>query len=350
MGFKPEPIMKNTFYRIFTTAVISITSLLIPAKATALSYVYSIDECEVTIGADWLYWYVSESGLVAGTFIDDFPDPVLKIAEAESVFPLFSFENGARINTSFSYPKSCWEYDISLTYIPFDASSKFYTTIPGTPTHLQYLLGNVAAFPSFNAFASNGLPAMNTLFANWSGDFYYLDIETAYSFTFFEIFNFRPHMGLRIASMVQTYDLGGEFRFPGVNDSTSGIIRFNQTFEGYGVEGGCWADWKMGCGWSLLGHIGGSFLYGNFTMDHTINSYIDVSTLVFKIHSTAEFHDPVPSLEYFLGLNYASATRWTTFDLHIGWEQKIFFNMNKLATTSGDFTTQGLTLGATVKF
>jgi len=315
---------------------------------------YSCRSGRFNVGAEWLYWKVKEDNLRAGVLVDDFPDPVLKRANASVIQPKFKFNNGFRGNIGYEHFCDQWGLNAIYTYVPLRSNSDFREVIPvalQTQTHRQFIVPNINEFPSFQAFGSSqGVTAFTSLFTKWNGNLSYVDIDLSRKLTF-NSFNLRPHIGFRAAWMNQHLLMKGGLPQPSTNNSTFGSLKYTEKLNGYGVEGGFWADWRFGCRFSIVGHVGGSILYSCFRTDILSESSLgEDGAVVFIIKSGLKDTTAIPSMDYFAGLKYERSLRRFLVSVHAGWEQRIFFNMNEMAISSGNLSLQGLTVGADVSF
>lgn len=309
---------------------------------------------EFNMGIEWLYWRVKEEHLRGGSFVDDFPNPTLKIANGSVIQPKGEFSNGIRGHIGYTFFCDRWELNGIYTYIPLDSKSDFREVIPldlQTETHRQFIIPNTNDFPSFQAFGSNGLTAFTSLLTKWNGHLSYADIDLAYKLSFDDSFHLRPHFGFRAAWMKQHLLMKGGLQQPSTNNSTFGSLKFKESFNGYGIEGGIWADWELGSGFAIIGHVGGSILYSRFKVDILSESSVDEGgTVVFIINSGGKEITAVPIIDYFTGLKYDMSFDNFLISAHLGWEQKIFFNMNQMSANLGNLSLQGLTIGLNLGF
>ncbi|MBS0622297.1 MAG: hypothetical protein JSR80_05005 [Verrucomicrobia bacterium] len=58
----------------------------------------------------------------------------------------------------------------------------------------------------------------------------------------------------------------------------------------------------------------------------------------------------IPTVDSFLGLQYARPCCRKCITAYAGWEQHTFFSFNHLTSLGGNFSTQGLSLGIDVGF
>lgn len=306
-------------------------------------------------GVEWLYWKITEEGLRAGEFIDDFPDPVLKQVHASTIKPEFKFLNGVRGYLEYTSHCDQWGINAAYTYLPLSSGSDFRKVIPldqQTDAHRQFIVPNSEGFPSFQAFSSSeGLTAFSSLSTKWNGCFSNLDIDLSYNMDVSCTFSLKPHIGFRAIWMTQHLHMEGGLIFPSTNNSTYGKLAFKETFQGYGIEGGVWADWRCGYGFALVGHIGGSILYSRFKVGILSESSIGKNgPIVFTIDSGDKEIIAIPTLDYFVGLKYEYDLCSCLISAHIGWEHRVYFNMNQMAFDGGNLSMQGLTLGGGITF
>lgn len=305
-------------------------------------------------GGDWLYWKVKEENLRAGSFVNDFPNPTLKKATGEVIEPSSRFNNGFRVFAGYEYCKQ-WDLKASYSYIPLNTNSVFREVIPPDqqpPEHQQFIVPNTTSFPSFGAFSNNmGLIAFNSMLTKLSGDFNDVSVNIGYRFSCNNCFSLKPYIGFRALWIHQNLFIGGELRFPSTNNSTFGRLNYNQKLNGYGIEGGFSAEWQLGYGFAIEGNMGGSILYTPFSTDIFSQSSIgEDGPVVFIIESEGKDTIAIPVIEYFAGIRYGTYVGPCLIKAHVGWEQKIFFNMNQMAFPSGNLSFQGLTLGGAIYF
>ena len=104
-----------------------------------------------------------------------------------------------------------------------------------------------------------------------------------------------------------------------------GAVELAQRFHGYGVEGGLWSEWDIGAGFSLLWHVGRSILYSRFKILRETKGFLTEETdLVFRIKGKHKVLTGIPTLDYFVGLQYVTLLFGAAFAIHAGWEQHIF--------------------------
>lgn len=341
----PMKLFKKRFFNFVVSAALTFSSTL-----SAYSCAFSNCNGTMTVEADYLFWKIEGGSLVAGSFLDAYTTPDIQNIYGQSIAPHYNFESGGRVKIGYELPNSFWEFSASLSYIPFKASTGHYQVGPGSPEHSQLIVGNGSSFPGLSAFSTSAAPAFANLFAEWKGEFFSFDLDIAREFTFCECFHFRPHLGFRAIWLWQSYNIEGDLASILPNDVVAGAVQFSETFQGYGIESGCWVDWEIGCGWSLIGHAGGSALYSDFFVQQNINSYLAGGILSQQIYNAISQYSSIASVDYFLGIQYSNSTCGCCWDLYLGWEQHIFFDVNMISVNGGNFSGQGATLGLNMTF
>jgi hypothetical protein len=297
---------------------------------------WSIGDGKFTVGADWLYWEVTQDnlGFAVGTQVE----AGTGIVNSRVLRPRHKYESGFRVGLGYELPCDCWDVGIIYTYFPSKAKRNFVAE-PGefiTVDLGPFDLVDIDPLLLFSVDASRG---------KWSLTAQYLDLDVARTVCFGECFNFRPHIGARIYWMDQTLRFNGEFT--DLDGSISLLsTKLKERFNGYGVEGGFWGDWKVGCGVSLIGHVGGALLYAKFRNKAEFGTSIP-DTNDYCIRES--FWTTTPMLDYYIGLQYADCFCDTYMRIRAGWEQHVLFDINHFERC-GNFSTQGLTLGLDVAF
>lgn len=322
-----------------------------PASADCCAY----DPCEwsscdgkFTFGADWLYWKTEQSNMNIASIIDTAGTTTSEIiVDAKNLHANPKFNNGFRVCAGYALPCNGWDLNVSYYNLPTHA--KRSTTID---SDTQAIVLNPFDFP-LEAFTAVQLSSLGL---KWDSNLQNIDVDIARTITFGECFKLRPHVGFRTTWMDQKYRFAG-ILVPPITDAIGTEFvagKVKEKFNGYGVEGGLWATWEIGAGFSLVGHVGGSLLYTKFRIhdDAILASFAPdgTETTLAAIHVSNSLFLGTPSLDYFLGLEYTSCFCDTELSAHVGWEQHAFFDVNQLARASGNLYTQGLTLGVAVAF
>lgn len=330
--------------RTFLLFLISFFSMVLQTPNLSAGYRDIFD-----IGVDWLYWEARQDNLASGSFVDDFPNPALKTVSVLAVQPQPKYTSGVRVNLGYELLSSIWDINLTYTYLPIKSKSASFGTLPPTPDHAQDIVFNTTNFPILTAFEGGSANAFSSIFTNWNGNFSYIDADLAHTLAFCGCFYLCPHMGFRAAWMDQKIVVEGDLILPSINGANFGQALMYQKFQGYGIEGGLWTDWSLGCGFSLFGHVGGSLLYSSFKLRQIANGFIG-DDLVFIINARGIERTITPTAEYFLGIDYCGTCCCLGYNAHVGWEQRVFFDLNGLSAIGGNFSVQGVTLGLDVMF
>lgn len=277
------------------------------------------------------------------------PDALL----TDHFHPNFKYDSGFRVWLGYELPCDLWEVSVAYTYLPSRASTGIESvTLPvatgnqinidGIPLPVPLVVPGVGTFPGLESTA-----------ARWSTTFQYIDVDLARTVRFGECFRLRPHIGFRAAWGTQTLNQVYAFDTTVIGGPTTLFSHEKEKYQGYGLEGGLWADYHLGYGLSVVGHVGGSILYTkikNHAQEFIFTAGATPPGIGFaEVHSGTQ-HTAIPSLDYFAGLQYADNFCDFDFNLHIGWEQHVWFDLSRLRGRNGNFSQQGLTAGLEVGF
>lgn len=302
---------------------------------------WSVGDGKMTLGADWLYWKVQQDGMRVGT-ITLLPavDAPVQETFTRTVRPNFKYDSGFRVNLGYELPCDCWDVNVAYTYMPSHAKTTFFAA----ESPLESFGGVVVA-------NNIGLSTATTFGSKWNFHMNNIDLDIGRTVCFGECLNVRPHVGFRATWFDEKFrsfgidTFGGEALF---GRATSA----KEKFQGYGVEAGLWGDWKLGYGISLVGHFGGSILYSEYKVKASQvagflgeDDFIDPTFFFAK----DKIFTATPTVDYFVGLQYADCFCDMIVKAHVGWEQHVLFDTNRLLS-AGNLSTQGLTLGLEVGF
>ena len=179
---------------------------------------------------------------------------------------------------------------------------------------------------------------------DWKLDLNIVDIELGRNFWTSKYLAIRPHVGVRVAYINQSYDIehrGGSWANLQPNISTLVVagpfnneVHLDNDFKSVGLRAGLDSTWNFGCGWALYGNFAASLLYGRFNIDHDEwNRLATGDHAKTKVLETDDnFRATRAAMDLALGL------QWSTlfcdckygFTVALGWEHHLFFNMNQL--------------------
>lgn len=296
----------------------------------------------MTLGADWLYWKVQQDGINTGHIFAATPsDAPVNETFTRAVRPNFKYDSGFRVNLGYELPCDCWDVNVAYTYIPSHAKTSFFAAESALEVFAPAIVNGdtIAAFGTFATFGSK-----------WDFNANNIDLDIGRTVSFGECLKVRPHVGFRAT----WYDQ--KFRSAGANvvgeTVTLTALSVKEKFQGYGVEAGLWGDWKLGYGVSLVGHFGGSILYSEYKVKgESITGVLGEDDFINPAFSFTKdkIFTATPSVDYFVGLQYADCFFDMIVKAHVGWEQHVMFDTNRFLSV-GNLSAQGLTLGLDVGF
>lgn len=215
--------------------------------------------------------------------------------------PKFKTNSGYRLAAAVELPCECWEFGAIFTYLPSHARSSFVGSSASDNL-------NFATFDSTDFYILNSLDDTDAYFlkSNWNSKTSYLDLDVGKSICLIEdCLNVRPHIGVRMLWLNQHFSVDGSGEVEeGVDPADAFQISLNQRMFGCGLEGGLWTDWQIGCGFSIIGHAGGSILCSNFRNSgkFSVTETDFIESINYRDHVLAG----TPTLDFFLGLQYAT--------------------------------------------
>lgn len=294
---------------------------------------------QFTIGGEYLYWRTDQKNIVSYVTQRSINDRNSEEGVPQQNFwhvfdPDTKFESGYRVYAGYEFPCCQWEIGASYTYIPGKAD-----------LHLVREDGFQPIIWTFDEIDGK-----------WNSTFSYFDLDLARNLAFGECFTLRPHMGFRAIWGDQKWRDTNVFAYPYIYDPNINTAPEcnKQEYQGYGVEGGLWAEWNVACNFSVVGHFGGSIVYNRSTHKNTfVFGHLDETgvTPADVTITRKTVYQAIPSVDYFLGLRYASCFCDWEISAHAGWESHVWFDLgNVFLFEKGNFSTQGLTAGLEVGF
>lgn len=295
-------------------------------------FFYDAEYGSFGFGMDWLYWKAKQDHTQIEAILDTHT-LMDKEIKSSVLKPQFNYSNGVRVYTDYTTADHCWRWQ--ACYSSFSTSK--------TEVDERHCTNIVFNFDSiFNIQDQN---IKNIVFENikskYNLDFDYLDLDFSKPFVIYKKFNIEPHLGLRgqwITKKIKISEIDELFL----------ISKLREKLYGFGLEGGVLGTWNIGCGFSIVGHLGGSLVYtysGNKGSLNVIKgpssyfSYSDSSSVI------------LPSIETFLGINCFQRLFHKNFNMRIGWENHVIFNVNScFSSRQENLSLQGLTFGGSVGF
>jgi hypothetical protein len=328
---------------------------------------WSVGSGKFKIGAAWLYWQVNQDNLIAGTFIRENAEGV-RFSKPIGINQ--QWNSGYRVNIGYEFC-DCWELELYYTNIPVRTHSRHHRLDDNFDDSI--VLSDQFCFSDFIDPAP-----LNSLRNKWRSELSWLDLDISREVCFGECLTVRPHIGFRTLWNNRTYHIHGTFVDPSTAVTVPGAVdpffaaHLKDDLTGYGAEGGLWGNYELGCGLSIVGHFGGSILYTKHRTHQAAanaNYFVSTTPIVGAVASDSDdvssdlveaYLDPIyskhshffgiPTMDYFIGVQYQSTFCDFILTTTLGWEQHIFFDINRLSRNHGNLSAQGLTLNFEAAF
>ena len=260
------------------------------------------------------------------------------LIDAEYLTPDFKWNGGFKAALSYCSPCDGWDVGVSWTWYKGNASSDIEADADN----------NHVLLPLWSAFSwpPGGINFATAIETNWDLKLNLIDIELGREFWTSHYLSIRPHVGLRVALIEQSFDIqhkGGNWNTigPGTGSFNWGAqtalnneVHLDNDFKGVGLRSGLDTNWNLGCGWSIYGDLAASIIYGRFDIDHDEWNRLAVDNHTkIKVHETEEsFRASRAILDLGLGLQWMGMVCDCKYGLTIalGWEQHLFFHQNQL--------------------
>ena len=182
-------------------------------------------------------------------------------------------------------------------------------------------------------------------------------------------FAMQPFVGLKTAWIDQRFSInanGGSSLGPPFTFVVDDAISMENNFWGIGPKMGVDATWPILCGFSLIGNVDFSILYGQFTITQNENvlfsneaeptTYLDITDNKFTLSRI--------NIGLLLGLRWEKSFYCNRYHFYLesAWENQYFLGQNQLmrftddqnpgtnVAVQGDLTIQGLTITAGLSF
>ena len=288
---------------------------------------------DLTITVAGLYWRGEQDGMeyavdneIIGTDSVTGNPQLTNLIDAKYKTPSFDWDFGFRVGLSYASPCDGWDIGILWTF--FHEGAKSHVEAEFDDNHALLPLWSAYQFPN----AGNA----PTLFASdiesfWKFDLHLIDIELGRQFWTSRKLSFRPHIGLRLAKLDQTFEIeykGGSWNDPGLSINVNDLVDLDNDFKGIGIRSGFDTLWNFECGWGVYGRLALSVIYGKFDLDH--DERIRDAQAPFtknKILETKEnFRASRASFDLGLGVQWTAMICKCQYGVtaQLGWEQHLF--------------------------
>jgi hypothetical protein len=332
----------------------------------------------VTFRVDYLYWTTTGDGLELGITESQKNLSSGSRSDRSHVNDLdFNFNSGTRIGLLYLLPCDGW--DTSLNWITYSskASARGHAS-SGSETNTVFI-SNWEHFPQYQNTAGQ-IVFFTPDYAKgrWGLDLNIVDLELGKKFYISPCLIARPFLGLRYASINQSYKVHSYSNVDQGNPDLGNYVASAKSkcdYNGFGLLAGFDLDYKIGCNFSLFGRAAGSILYGSFHRKEKENAdmifppsqqVLTNTLLPLEYHSNQTFYRSRAITDFSLGLKwedcFCTGERFYPLQVAIAWEHHGFFRMNQFrfariqdaftefSDKDGDLMTQGLTLSFSMGF
>jgi hypothetical protein len=304
---------------------------------------YQVDNgWNLFLNTEFLWWtakedglYYAQSGFSGGTTFNGY---------LQKVKP--HFRPGFRIGLGGNMEYDDWDIMLNWTWFKSTARGSSRGSLLTLWGHPQ-----LASPPN----PTNSLSGASSANAQWHLHFNILDLEMGRSFWVGRHFSIRPFLGVRGAWIDQHLDIHYDYTTP----VSKANLRADSNFEGGGVRAGLDMRFALIGGWSFYSIASASMLYGYY------DAFFHEHWEGIQVAKTKDgFHNAASTAQLALGV------RWDTyvhkdryhFGLYAGWEQNIWFGINKmnhymnnlsegsLEKMNGDLALSGGTFGVRFDF
>ena len=251
------------------------------------------------------------------------------LVDAEYLTPNFKWDFGFKIGLGYCTTCDGWDFGVTWTWYRGKANGQ----IEAEPCDNQTLLPLWSAFSNVNGSVVYACDIEH----NWRLRLNLIDLELGRNFWTSKYLAIRPHVGIRIAYIQQSFDLfhkGGSWASFTGQTPLNNDVDLDNDFHGVGVRAGLNSEWNLGCGWAIYGNWAASIIYGRFSIDHDEENRQAIAphltTDILETHDS--FRASRAILDLALGIQWSSMVCDCKYGFTgmIGWEHHLFFDQNQL--------------------
>ncbi|NGX45598.1 MAG: hypothetical protein K940chlam2_00754 [Chlamydiae bacterium] len=255
------------------------------------------------------------------------------LIDAEYLNPNYKWDFGFKAGLAYNSTHDGWDLGIMWTWYRGSASNHVEAESDDNHTLI----------PLWSAW--NNPPIPSTLYASdiethWSMRLNLADVELGREFWISKYLTFRPHIGLRFATIDQNYKInhkGGSWATRTVTPqlALNNEVNMSNDFCGVGARGGLNTVWNLGRGFAFTGNTALSIVYGRFKIKHdewdrvTLSPHDKERVLETEDH----FRASRAMTDLTLGLQWSTPFGQQCqygFTLGLAWEHHMFFDQNQL--------------------
>jgi len=286
---------------------------------------------DFVIEIDGLYWNSHMDGMEYAVETQVKNTERTSLINANYKNPNFNWEFGFKAGVAYNTTCDGWDLGILWTKYNGRASSHDQAQAGDNKT----LLPLWSNFPDSDSLVQFQAPVRATdIETSWKLDLNLIDLDLGREFWVSRRVTLRPHVGLRIAQLKQSFDIehkGGSFSEAPVRND---FVDINNNFKGVGVRAGLDSVWNLGCGFGIYGDMALSIIYGRFNVDH--KEYTRLAASPFSKRKVLDTHESFRAsrlaTDLALGLQWSKLVCNCQYGLTIGlgWEHHLFLDQNQM--------------------
>jgi len=309
------------------------------------------DGADVFFTADFIYWSVREEGLnFASTGLSTLSTPVASLERGSTYNPSFTWQPGFKVGMGLQMAHDGWDLTAEYTWLN---NPTVRNSVTNTASNGFELTPTVVMDPTTQFAIST---AIDTASGAWSSNYNTADLDLGRQYFISHYLILRPFAGLKASWQKQTYKVAYGTTSGSSVAYTSATMK--ERFFGIGLRSGMDAAFQFDNNWSMYGDVALSALAAHFNNNNTVKTYTSTTTGGVTTNTEAEYLNSTkaicntitPVLELGMGLRW---DYWFNDDSYhvgmaLGWEEQVWFGMNRLTSiyypaTSGDLTMSGVT-------
>ncbi len=289
------------------------------------------------------------------------------LSDAEYLAPKAKWDFGFKAGLAYNSTHDGW--DLGVTWSWYRGSASSHVEAEEDDNHTFVPLWSAFQSSNFNLVWARDIEA------HWSMRLNLADVELGREFWVSKYLSFRPHVGLRFASIDQNYTLrhkGGLWSLQQINFFANNEVNMRNEFHGVGARGGFDTVWNLGKGLSFFGNTAVSLVYGRFKVKHDEwnGRARSLHTKTPVLETEDHFRATRAMTDLALGLQWSTPFGQQCqygFTFGLAWEHHLFFDQNQLWRVNrvnagrqfgenayyqrrGDLDTQGVTVTMQFEF
>ncbi len=340
---------------------------------------YLIDQTDVCLTGDFLWWQATENGLSFG--IRNRSEYLLPnghtpndLSDSEVLNIKGEWDPGFRVGLGLNTKNDGW--DISLNWLRFNTDHKKEISAKPGQWLVPSLLhpADVILNDRLVHWPNSGV---SKAYSKWELELNQLDLNLGREFFVGNKLTLRPNVGIRSAWIHQELETlykvsaqqsgGGAATF--VGQRFRGEVEMKNHFWGVGPTAGLDSQWMLGEGWSIYGNLEAALLYGCFEVKR--EDELSAPLVIDGSKAETEFVDIENSYRDLRAIvDLQLGVKWSRnfnhdqerIALHAGWESHVYFDQNQFMyfaddinigtnfTNQGNLNLQGWTIGAEFDF